>query len=193
MFLRRIASLTLVFFSSASVVLCGDLELGVNYKGSTSHSKSKRGDKGYEDSVEITLRSDQKLAVSVTADDGKQAIGVALVDKNGDLIHSSWKPVKGPAINGNTMRSSFASGTSKHSGPTATLTLDKVPSAGTYNLVVLSGKQCDYTVLAIDPLKKDEPKARDVDAIRKELAAAEKRVEELKRELKEKQDAKVGK
>ena len=193
MFPRRIVSLALIaFLSSATVVLCGEIKLGAEYKGSTSPGKSKR-DKGYEDSVEITLKSDQKLAVTLTADDGKQAVGVALMDKNGDLIHASWKPVKGPTINGNTMRSSFAFGTGKHSGPTATLALDKVPGAGTYKLVVLSGKQCDYTVLAIDPLKKDEPKARDVDAIRKELEAAEKRVEELKRELKEKQDAKVGK
>lgn len=184
---RAVATAVGVFVVTAAAVADDAIALGEPFKARMAAPRGgPKGGNITSDSVEVQLKSGQKVEaiVSVTGEDRKT--GVALFDPNGALLATSWA-VRGGESNARNSFSNFVSFPKKNpgAGKSAKLSVGEVPATGKYTVTVYSDLAGDYTLLVRDPSK--PAAARDADTIRRELKEARQRVEELERELKEKE------
>ena len=160
-------------------------------KGTTKKGEiTERHQRLVRDAVQIDLKAGQRVELSVTANGNDQEVAIILWDTDGTAVTGSggiprarfppaqlkkWSDLKqkdGRAGDAQTMV--------VMSRKKATVVIGEVPATGRYTIGVYSDVAVAYVLTA-----KDLTNIRDVRAIEKELKAAQDRVEELEKELKE--------
>lgn len=170
----------------------------------------------YLTSLTVDLKQDQEVVITLAVEGDRRALAIALLDKNGVDVATSFPTQKGQNDKGPTdlqrITGSFAAlaspkgnngGKKLELAKTAVLKIDKARLAGPHTILVMSDTASEYTLNVVDE-KADKPAKpkRDAAAVEKELQQLKQRIEadkarigELEKELKEleKAPAKIGK
>ncbi len=203
MCVQRFALMILAVIFCGVSNLRGDDSIAVNeeYRGKTSaeKEKNKRDQILTSDYLPITLKAGMRLELTVKGVGEGRKVAVALWDADDQRLKTSWTPKAirrdpgmGKIVLAKLEVTPKNMGNEYHpiafSNKTVKLLVGEIPATGTYKIAVYSDFAGDYTVLATDLAQK-----RDAIAIKKELATAKRRVEELEKELMELDSPKVGK
>jgi hypothetical protein len=187
MFVRKIPSMVLAIIICGCPLARGDDKVSLNqeYKGTTSDklNSGKFAPKFVYDSAPIELKSGQKLDVSVKALGDSRQVAIGVFNSDGQALALSWpcKQVVGIGGQSHPLTKTSIGGfyPIQPNLKTARLTVNEMPTTGTYTIIVYSNIEGDYTLLA-----KDSAKKRDFATVEKELKAARQRVEDLEKEQK---------